>query len=82
MGRRRVAKHVRADLLGGQRRRAVSGPRCATLDYLANAGAGDRAPEPVQEDGLGGGAPVGQICERSGGALQERAQACFAALPP
>ena len=82
MGRRRVAKHVRADLLGCERRHVLSGLRRATLDYLANAGAGDRAPEPVQEDGLGGGAPLGQICERSGRALQQRAQACLAALPP
>jgi hypothetical protein len=81
MGRRRVAEHVRADLLGGQRRRAVSGFRRATLDHLANAGTGDRAPEPVQEDGLAGGAPLGQIRERSGRVLQQRAQACLAALP-
>ena len=57
-----MTKHVRADSLSGQRRDAVGGFRRATLDHLANAGAGDRALESVQEYGLVGGTSVNQIC--------------------
>ena len=79
---RRVAQQVRADLLGGQRRCLPGGFLRATRDQLADAGAGDRPPQPTEEDRLPGSAPLDELRERSCRGAQQRTQARLATLAP